>query len=207
VATGTVGFPPRLGLTTWRVSPAPARRTVAAAGRLGSVQGIPVRPAMANCRLNVTYAEQKDTTKCWLASAWMVINFSSPKPMAEVETQLLPLSTSTEGVVPATSTFDLFLQKTRFQELWPSSKSQERRWPPEASWTPEGLDSALRLNGPLWCAGDFYGFPHAITVFGVLHRMVYFHDPLLGPNKMCDIDLFNRGIKCSPRNPVLCYPL
>jgi hypothetical protein len=153
------------------------------------------------------YAAQADSTKCWLASAWMVSNYTKATPMAVFETQLgRELRTSKEGVVPGQRSFDLFLRKTRFQEVWPSFPVKESKWPPQMSWTPERLVSAIQFNGPLWCAGDFYGFAHAIAVFGVVHRMVYFHDPLLGPNKMCDIDVFNRAIKSSPRNPVLSYP-
>jgi hypothetical protein len=160
---------------------------------------------MPNCMLTVRYAEQKDATKCWLASAWMVINFSSPKGIAEVERQLAPLSTSTAGLEP--SEFAFFMRKTRFKELWPSLTNKATKWPPAASWTPEGVESALRLNGPLWSAGMFYGgFPHAVAVFGVQNRLVCFHDPLIGPNLRVDIDQFNRAIKGYPRNPVLCYP-
>jgi hypothetical protein len=178
---------------------------VAAAGGLGSVPNTQGRPAMAFFMLNVAYAEQKDTSKCWLASAWMVINFSRPKEMAEVEKQLGRLSRSTAGVT--NSNFNAFLRKSHFKELWPTFPHKETKWPSHESWTPERLVMALQFHGPLWCAGPFYdSSPHAVAAFGVQERRVCFHDPLIGPNRSIDIDQFNEAIKSLPRNTVLCYP-
>jgi hypothetical protein len=50
-------------------------------------------------------------------------------------------------------------------------------------WNETNLGQILRDFGPIWCAGDWYGFGHVVVLTGVTGDLVYINDPDGGVEK------------------------
>lgn len=65
------------------------------------------------------------------------------------------------------------------------------RW---ATYTSADLIRMLMRYGPLWAAGEWYGFGHVVVITGVKDETVYINDPDRGTKKSGTISWFNQRI-------------
>ncbi len=67
-------------------------------------------------------------------------------------------------------------------------------------------------DGPIWCAGDWFGFGHVIALTGIAGDMIYLNDPddgVGGPDgsrKTDSVAWFNTHLYCGSANGLLYKP-
>lgn len=70
--------------------------------------------------------------------------------------------------------------------------------PDTDNFSPLGLELLLRVFGPLWCAGQWYGLKHIIVLTGVEDQTVYINDPDRGVAKQETLAWFNQKLDKIP---------
>ena len=127
-------------------------------------------------QLNVPLVAQIRPFECWYAAACMVAYFHFPGPRLGVPTVWERSNDS--GISPRE-----FSQLARNEGFKPISIT--------SASTSVALEHQLRLHGPLWCAGFWFGPGHVIVLTGVDGNVVHFNDPNGGKKKTGTIDWFN----------------
>ena len=86
---------------------------------------------------------------------------------------------------------------TQFADLAATEGLVPVAWP-TTHQTNGTLYAALRLWGPLWCAGYWYGSGHVIVLTGVEDETIYLNDPDGGVAKSDTIAWFNSKLAKIP---------
>ena len=140
--------------------------------------------------MNVPLIKQEKTMSCWHASARMIWGY-------KYKQCINPLSKTfsvNSGLSP--SGF-IILAKSLGLESVPLVNMSY-------SWV--ALADLLKLHGPLWVAGYWYGPAHIIVVTGVSpDGKVYINDPS-GVKKVADMLFFNTKIASNVSNPIMYLP-
>jgi hypothetical protein len=141
--------------------------------------------------LDVPLIGQQRRDTCWRAASLMLARFRSRAPgpgIPEAEAAGRALQPSE------------FVTMARADGLRPSQL-------PTAHYGPAYMSSALRIQGPLWAAGNFDFVNHVIVVTGVEDDgALFFNDPY-GPNERTEtLDWFNRHLSWHIRYSVLYLP-
>jgi hypothetical protein len=66
------------------------------------------------------------------------------------------------------------------------------------------LKQMLKDNGPLWCAGYWFGVGHIIVLTGIVEDTVFFNDPDGGVKKTRSLTWFNEKIARDVSGHILC---
>lgn len=69
-----------------------------------------------------------------------------------------------------------------------------KRLPSQNTYSNMDLFKLLRDNGPLWCAGLWYGFGHVIVLTGIDGGTVYLNDPDGAQRKTGTLAWFNEKL-------------
>jgi len=70
-------------------------------------------------------------------------------------------------------------------------------------WNETNLSQILRDFGPIWCAGNWYGFGHVVVLTGVTGDLVYINDPDGGVEKTGTHAWFNTHLYKSVSDALL----
>ena len=65
---------------------------------------------------------------------------------------------------------------------------------PNLNYGAIGMEVLMRLWGPLWCAGHWYGPGHIIVLTGIDGDTVYINDPDMGKRKTGTLKWFNEKL-------------
>lgn len=137
-------------------------------------------------QLSVPLVAQQRPFECWYAAVRMVAYFHFPGPRLGIP-KVWERSNSS-GIRPQE-----FSQLAQNEGLKPI--------PFSAMWTAAALEHQLRVHGPIWCAGFWFGPGHVIVLTGVVGNDVHFNDPNGGKKKTGSIDWFNAKLaKSVPGN-------
>jgi ABC-type bacteriocin/lantibiotic exporter with double-glycine peptidase domain len=112
-------------------------------------------------RLNVPLVHQRNTMSCWYASVCMVAYFREAGPRLGIPEKW----EANTGI-----NLNDFIRLAQAEGL-------KSIMAPAGNLTEQQLEVFLRNNGPLWCAGQWDGFPHIVVLTGVENGNVYINDP------------------------------
>ncbi len=123
-------------------------------------------------------AQAKDST-CWHASSMMIWQYWQQQtgrqgPMNTIS----PKWEGNETISPP-----------EFITL--ASQVGLKSLPSVANNTNESLETMLKANGPIWCAGYWYGPGHIVVLTGVDSGIVHINDPDGGKPKLETVAWFN----------------
>ncbi len=148
------------------------------------------QPQSFDIRLNVPMIYQEKQASCWHASArmlWAYRNRQSIHPL------------------PADYDADMGLQPNDFSRLALTLGLYAVPFLPNY-FTARYLANLLQSLGPLWVAGEWYGFPHIIVVTGAnSNGNILVNDPDTGPRQH-DILWFNSRIHSHLSIPMMWLP-
>lgn len=148
------------------------------------------QPQSFDIRLNVPMIYQEKQASCWHAAArmlWAYRNRQSIHPL------------------PADYDADLGLQPNDFSRLALTLGLYAVPFIP-AYFTARNIADLLQNYGPLWVAGEWYGFPHIIVVTGAnSNGSIFVNDPDTGPRQH-DILWFNAKIHSHLAIPMMWLP-
>jgi|SRR5579883_1958033 len=134
---------------------------------------------MAYYTLSVPTVAQEKSDVCWHASAQMIWWYW--QGVTHRQGPMNTLANNYQDNKPVTPADFIRLAKTvGMQEVTRST-----------TYTSDGLKSLLTDNGPLWCAGYWYGPGHIIVLTGVDGETIYLNDPDGGVRKTGLISWFN----------------
>ncbi len=140
--------------------------------------------------VNVPLIRQERSMSCWHASARMIWAFK----YRQCINPLSNVFSANTGVLPAQF---ITLARTLGLESVPLINMSY-------SWT--ALAELLRMHGPLWVAGYWYGAAHIIVVTGVEpNGTLYINDPA-GRKKIHNMSFFNEKIASNVANPIMYLP-
>lgn len=112
-------------------------------------------------KLSVPMVEQRASMECWYASACMVAYFPRPGPRLGLPDKWVP----NQGI--GLVDFARLAQAEGLKSVMT----------PQGQLTAQHLETLLRNNGPLWCAGRWDGVPHIVVLTGVDGAKVFINDP------------------------------
>ncbi len=112
-------------------------------------------------KLNVPLVAQQRSMSCWYASVCMVAYFREAGPRLGLPDKW----NANTGI-----NLKDFIKLAQAEGLV-SIKS------PVSNLTEQQLETFLRNNGPIWCAGKWDGAPHIVVLTGVEKGKVYINDP------------------------------
>ena len=139
---------------------------------------------MAKIKLNVPVLAQEKSMCCWHTSANMIwLYWQGQTGRQGPMNTVMPVYDANTGLPASPQAFIVLAKKTGLKAL--ASKNQ---------YTSEDLSSFLRDNGPLWCAGFWYGFGHVIVLTGVDGGEVFLNDPDGGQKKRGTLAWFNEKL-------------
>ncbi len=122
---------------------------------------------------------------CWHTSAMMVwLYWQGQSGRQGPMNTLAPTYTGNTGLFPQSF---ITLAKTVGLNALGSSNT----------WTNMELFRALRDNGPIWCAGYWYGAGHVIVLTGIDGGTVYINDPDRATAKTGTLAWFNEKLASS----------
>jgi ABC-type bacteriocin/lantibiotic exporter with double-glycine peptidase domain len=127
-------------------------------------------------QLDVPLVAQHRPYECWYAAACMVAYFHFPGPRLGVPKVWERSNTS--GILPQ-----------EFSEL--AQNEGLKPIPLSAASTAASIEHQLRIHGPIWSAGYWFGPGHVIVLTGVNGKDVHFNDPDGGKKKTGTLDWFN----------------
>ena len=139
---------------------------------------------MSDFRLVVPLLAQEKPMCCWYTSAMMIWLYWQSKtgrqgPMDTVG----PVYVADTGLEVSAQAFITLAGKTGLKRL-----------PSKNIYSNDDLVDLLKANGPLWCAGTWYGFGHVIVVTGVSSGQVYLNDPDGAQRKVGTLAWFNQKL-------------
>lgn len=140
-------------------------------------------------QLAVPVVAQNRPFECWYAAACMVAYYFYPGPRLGVPTVWERSDQS--GISPR-----------EFVQLAENEGLRMVMLPPVA-WTAADLERLLRVCGPIWCAGYWYGSGHVIVLTGVDDANVHFNDPSGGRKRSGSIEWFNARLARAVRGCML----
>ncbi len=117
---------------------------------------------MALVKFAVPKVAQDRSNSCWYAAACMVAFYREAGPRLGLP-EVYALN---NGINP--NEFSLLAKN---EGLLPVAIPK--------TWSPDQMKAILETNGPLWCAGDWYGANHIIVITGVDTTAceIYLNDP------------------------------
>ncbi len=139
---------------------------------------------MSELRLDVPLLAQEKSMCCWHTSAMMIWLYWQGKsgrqgPMNTV----IPVYNDNTGLAVSAQAFITLAGKTGLNRL-----------PSKNTYSNDDLLALLKAQGPLWCAGTWYGFGHVIVLTGVSNGQVYLNDPDRGVRKTGTLTWFNQKL-------------
>ncbi len=133
-------------------------------------------------KLDVPRVAQTKDMSCWNASAQMLWYYSQGKTQrAGPMNSLGKIFEDNKGL-----TIPGFIKLAKSVGLM--------ALPDEDSFTSQKLEALLRTYGPIWCAGDWFGFGHIVVLTGVDGGTIYFNDPDQGKAKEGTLAWFNEKL-------------
>ena len=141
--------------------------------------------------LNVPLVAQRLSMECWYASACMVAYFFAPGPRLGLPAQWQ----ANQGITPSLGDFAAL---ARNEDLAPIIA-------PNRVWSEKNLEVLLRDNGPIWCAGHWFGPGHIIVLTGVDSTDVFFNDPDGGLAKTGAQAWFNQKLDKQLLDCMMCH--
>ena len=130
-------------------------------------------------RLKVPLVAQGEPYSCWYAAVMMVAYFRFPGPRLGVPEVMKRANKS--GISPAE--FSMLAKNEGLKSV-----------PISVATTALTLEHQLRVHGPIWCAGYWFGPGHVIVLTGVDGQTVYFNDPNGGTEKTGTLAWFNQKL-------------
>lgn len=139
---------------------------------------------MALIKMNVPALAQEKSMCCWHTSAMMIWQYWQQQsgrqgPMNTVA----PVYAANTGLSVSAQSFITLAKTTGLKTL-----------PSQNGYSNEDLFKLLRANGPLWCAGVWYGFGHVIVLTGVDNGQVFLNDPDGAKKKTGTLAWFNEKL-------------
>jgi hypothetical protein len=131
-------------------------------------------------KLKVPLVAQSLQNDCWYAAACMVAYYFEAGPRLGLPAKWV----ANKGINP---TLGDFAALARVEHLEPISASNR-------VWDEKNLEVLLRKDGPVWCAGSWFGLKHIIVLTGVDSTNVYFNDPDGGKAKSGTLAWFNQKL-------------
>ena len=154
--------------------------------------------AWPSLRLDVPLVGQVQQMDCWYAGACMLAYYRAPGPRLG-----LPKAWQADRGIQASAWGRL----ARTEGLVPVPKPSNRHQADKFV-----LYRWLLDYGPIWCAGDWFGFGHVIVLTGIEADTIYLNDPddgVGGPNgsvKTNTVAWFNSHLYWSVENCLLYKP-
>lgn len=130
--------------------------------------------------LAVPIVVQTSTETCWHASAMMIWYYWQGATGRQGPMNTLADKWSANRPV-VVSDFVLLAEKAGLKAVIPRPGNYDSRT----------LEKLLRMYGPLWCAGHWFGPGHIIVLTAVNDSTVFFNDPADGLRKNRSIEWFN----------------
>ena len=139
---------------------------------------------MAKIKLSVPALAQEKSMCCWHTSAMMIWQYWQQQsgrqgPMNTVA----PVYEANTGLSVSVPAFITLTKKTGLMRL----ASQN-------TYSSGDLFGLLRDNGPLWCAGVWYGFGHVIVLTGIDGGQVFLNDPDRAQRRAGTLAWFNEKL-------------
>lgn len=139
---------------------------------------------MTDLRLDVPILAQEKSMCCWHTSAMMIWLYWQGKsgrqgPMYTI----VPVYNDNSGLSVSAQTFITLASNTGMMRL-----------PSKNTYSNDDLYNLLNANGPLWCAGLWYGFGHVIVLTGISNGQIYLNDPDGGKRKTGTLAWFNEKL-------------
>ena len=133
-------------------------------------------------KLKVPLVAQTKNMSCWNASAQMIWYWSQSQTQRSGPMNTLgDKFTENNGVQ-----VEDFIKLAKTVGMMPL--------PDQDSYTEKKLEALLRANGPIWCAGFWFGFGHIVVLTGVDTGKIFFNDPDQGKAKEGTIAWFNEKL-------------
>jgi len=134
-------------------------------------------------KLSVPLEAQRKNSTCWHAAALMIWHYSQTKsgrigPMNSLSEKWM----RNEAITP--QQFINLATRVGLMALPINSSNQ----------TVSSLEALLRIWGPIWCAGYWYGPGHVIVLTGVDSGLVHLNDPDGGKPKIEKVSWFNEKL-------------
>lgn len=136
---------------------------------------------MAKILLDVPVYAQERANCCWNTSAYMIwIYWQQQSGRQGPMNTVVPAynRSDTSGITP--QEFITLAQNVGLRAL-----------PLRNSHSSDNLHGYLANQGPLWCAGYWFGVGHIIVLTGVDGGKIYFNDPDGGVKKQGTVNWFN----------------
>ena len=135
-------------------------------------------------RMTVPVLAQEKSMCCWHTSAMMIWFYWQQQtgrqgPMNTVA----PVYEANTGLSVSAQAFITLASKTGLKRL-----------PAKNTYSNFSLYLLLRDNGPLWCAGVWYGFGHVVVLTGIDNGTVYLNDPDGAQRKTGTLAWFNEKL-------------
>ena len=128
-------------------------------------------------------AQQKNNT-CWHASALMIWRYSQGRTGRAGPMQTLGNKWAANNPIRPSE----FIKLARNVGLLPLANTTN------VSLSSAFLEKALKENGPIWCAGYWYGLGHVVVLTGVANEMIFINDPDKGVRKLGTLAWFNNKL-------------
>lgn len=129
-------------------------------------------------KLNVPLVAQRKSDTCWHASAQMIWYYWQGRTGRSGPMNTIDNWSKNKPILP--EQFIKLAEKVGMAPL-----------PDRTDYTPLGLEVLLRVFGPIWCAGYWYGVGHIIVLTGIDKQKVFINDPDGGVAKEESLDWFN----------------
>ncbi len=135
-------------------------------------------------KLNVPLEAQQKSNTCWHAAALMLWRYSQGRTGRAGPMQSLGNKWENNNPIRPAE----FIQLARNVGLIPLENTTN------VCLSASALEGFLKNNGPIWCAGYWYGPGHIIVLTGVANNMVFLNDPDKGIAKVGSLTWFNNKL-------------
>ena len=148
---------------------------------------------MPTIKLDVPLVAQANQNSCWNASAQMIWWYwqGETKRQGPMHS-LADLFANAQPVRPPHD----FIALAKNVGLMPVNISHP--------FTGQSLHDLLKKNGPLWCAGEWFGPGHIIVLTGTDSSEVYYNDPGDGKAGKGSLSWFNSKIHYFVKDCMMC---
>ena len=124
---------------------------------------ITAAPTLPELLLDVPLVGQVRSMDCWYAGACMVAYYREQGPRLG-----LPRAWVADRGIQQSAWSRLAQAEGLSILARPANSHSVDKW---------GIYTWLRDNGPIWCAGDWYGFGHVIVLTGISGETIHINDP------------------------------
>ena len=140
---------------------------------------------MATLKLEVPLLAQELSDCCWHTSAMMIwLYWQGQSGRQGPMNTLTPTYTRNRGISPQEF---ITLGKSVGLDALPTKNLHDS----------DDLHGYLSSQGPIWCAGHWFGPGHIIVLTGVDGGQMFFNDPGGGLKKQGTVDWFNKKLASS----------